>query len=66
MDSSISHVIKIKNRYFYGFGKGGRIMSAWCLSGAATFQAHDVNITFDKLIVKGKQPVIVKIGEICS
>jgi hypothetical protein len=61
--SEISQVIKIKDRYFCGFGKKNRVNTAWCLSGAATYQDHDVTVIYEKLVKLGKKPVIVKIGE---
>lgn len=31
-------VIKIKGRYFYGFGKKGQVLTAWALLGAKFYQ----------------------------
>jgi len=62
----MSNVIKINDRYFYKFGKGNRVMTARCLSGAATYQDHNVSEIFDKLVGLGKKPVIVKIGEVAE
>lgn len=30
-------VVKIKGRYFYGFGKRGQVLTAWSLTGAKFF-----------------------------
>ena len=62
--SEISHVIKIGERYFCHFGKKNRVMTAWCLTGATTYQAQDVNSVFEKLVDLGKKAVILRIGVI--
>jgi hypothetical protein len=59
-----SQVIKIKDRYFCGFGKKNRVMTAHCLTGATLYQDHSVIAVFDKLVGLNKKPIIIKIGEI--
>jgi len=34
MNPEIVYIIKIKNRYFYGFGKNNRVLTAYYLAGA--------------------------------
>ncbi|MUK51432.1 hypothetical protein [Aliivibrio fischeri] len=36
-------------RFFSGFGKKNRVLTAWCLSGAKLFLLDDARSTFDKL-----------------
>lgn len=60
-------VIKIGDRYFYGFGKGGRTLTAWSLAGAKLYSsaAFIDDISDDLRILKsnGKLPVLQKIIE---
>lgn len=30
-----------ESRFFYGFGNGGRLKTAWCLAGAKLFQSRE-------------------------
>ncbi|WP_375320538.1 hypothetical protein [Aliivibrio logei] len=36
-------------RFFCGFGKKNRVLTAWCLSGAKLFLDDDARSAFDKL-----------------
>lgn len=36
-------------RFFCGFGKKNRVLTAWCLSGAKLFLIEDARSTFEKL-----------------
>ncbi|PQJ84619.1 hypothetical protein [Aliivibrio sifiae] len=36
-------------RFFSGFGKKNRVLTAWCLSGAKLFLLEDARSCFDKL-----------------
>lgn len=52
-------VIQLGDRYFYGFGQGGRVLTAWSLAGAALFGARfdDKLLTVEKkLLALGKLP----------
>ncbi|WP_033421963.1 hypothetical protein [Psychromonas hadalis] len=59
-----TQVIKIKDRYFCRFGKKSRVMTAHSLTGATTYQEHEVVAVFKKLVDLGKKPVVVTIGEV--
>lgn len=51
-------VIQLGDRYFYGFGQGGRVLTAWSLAGAAMFAPwNDKLLTVEKkLLSMGKLP----------
>ena len=60
--ASCAGVIKIDGRYFYGFGKGGRIKTAWSLGGARLYvYTADIDKDFEQ--VKRKYPKAV-VGEV--
>ena len=52
-------VLEIGNRFFARFGKTGRVMTAWSLSGAYTFAPwrDEINNIEAKLIAKKKNPI---------
>ena len=50
-------VIEIEGRFFYGFGKNGRIKTAWSLAGALVFglwREEEIQAVENKLKAKGK------------
>ena len=52
-------VLEIKERFFCGFGRGGRVKTAWSLAGARLFGAwreDEIKATEKKLLLKGKWP----------
>ena len=59
--SNLTVVICIGDRFFFKFGKGHSVQTAWSLGGALLFQ-HGCNNNFqailDELILKGKNPVV--------
>lgn len=62
--ANVAYVIKIGNRYFCGFGRKGRVMTAWCLAGATLFMSLlPNNSILQKLKEKNKRFKVVKIGE---
>jgi hypothetical protein len=53
-------VIMIEDRFFSGFGKNGRIQTAWSLAGAHLFgpwRIDEIEAIKRKLKAKGKQPL---------
>ena len=54
--------IMIGSRYFYCFGKSGRVMTAWSLAGAKLFLFQgDRDEVVEKLIAKKKKHNIVNV-----
>ena len=56
--ADIAIAIKIDERFFYGFGKSGRVITAWSLAGAKLFGYwHDEDICHieKRLEAKGKK-----------
>ena len=50
-------VLEIRERFFVGFGKNGRIKTAWSISGARLFapwREDEIKAIQDKLLIKGK------------
>ncbi|QDO86513.1 hypothetical protein FM037_03000 [Shewanella psychropiezotolerans] len=69
-DDGISVAIKIKTRsgerFFSGWGKGGRVQTAWSLAGAKLFLVcirEDLDLVISKLKAKNKKFSLVKVGE---
>ncbi|NAW64533.1 hypothetical protein [Photobacterium halotolerans] len=53
-------VIRIGNRFFCGFGKAGRVLTAWSLAGAKLFvHPIDTESVMVTLIDKGKKPQLL-------
>lgn len=65
-------VIQIGSRFFYGFGKNGRIKTAWSLAGADFYVEYEINgllkSTLQKLNEKNIQYKIhlVILGDVVS
>lgn len=51
-------VIEIGNRFFYGFGKGGRVQTAWSLAGAGFFVEYENNGHLGDVLTKLKNKKI--------
>ncbi|WP_108944112.1 hypothetical protein [Shewanella halifaxensis] len=63
-DKTVAIQIKTNRgeRYFYGFGKGGRVQTAWSLAGAKLFLAAQVPaVVINALKDKKKKFTIVEI-----
>jgi hypothetical protein len=61
MTAQYAYVIQIGERFFYKFGKGGRVMTAWCLAGGKLYQSIDIeklNYVTDKLDAVNKKYTI--------
>jgi len=58
--------IMIKERYFYGFGKKGQVLTAWHLAGAKVFDAEGWGLdnACSKIESKGHELKIVEIGPV--
>lgn len=62
--STTAKAIIIGDRFFCGFGKGGRVKTAWSLAGATLFQRRvdDLDSIIEKIMAKGKQVRVVVIA----
>lgn len=56
-------VLKIGTRYFYRFGKNGRVLTAWSLAGAKLFQMCDFEEIYHKIQSSGKQVRAISIRD---
>lgn len=58
--------VKLGDRYFYGFGPSGRVLTAWSLAGAALFgEWQDGLVKVErKLLAVGKMPRRVVVTEL--
>ncbi|HCZ9713840.1 TPA: hypothetical protein O4I98_001339 [Vibrio parahaemolyticus] len=57
-----SKVIMLNGRYFYNFGKKGRVLTAWGLGGAARFSIScNLNPVLAKLDEKGKKYTVEQV-----
>lgn len=58
--------VKLGDRYFYGFGQGGRVLTAHWLAGAALFgEWSDGLVKVErKLLALGKMPRRVVVAEL--
>lgn len=72
MSANSAYVIKIGNRFFCKFGKGNRVMTAWCLAGSKLFQVGNdadphyfLAETKMKLNSLGKKYEVVTVGRLC-
>jgi hypothetical protein len=60
-------VIVVGSRFFYGYGKNKQVKTAWCLSGAQTYQTLDcAQGDIDFIRSKGKLVSVFLVGlELC-
>ena len=60
--SDKGYVLMIGNRFFTGFGKAGRIKTAWSLAGATIFLNEEHYLpALDKLMIFARNPVVVSV-----
>ncbi|KQQ97433.1 hypothetical protein [Massilia sp. Leaf139] len=59
-------VVKLKGRYFYGFGRKGQVLTAWSLVGARLFRAGacDLREVVGKLVAKRRSFEVMVIAEV--
>ncbi|MGF1704146.1 hypothetical protein L4D09_28060 [Photobacterium makurazakiensis] len=60
-NKTVAHAIRIGNRYFYQFGKGERVLTAWTLGGGRLFfgRSAEFNQIMKKIKAKGKKAEVV-------
>jgi len=61
MNKTVAHAIRIGNRYFYQFGKGNRVLTAWSLGGGRLFfrRTAEFEQIMKKIKEKGKKAEVV-------
>ncbi|HEA15821.1 MAG TPA: hypothetical protein ENH88_05095 [Pseudoalteromonas prydzensis] len=53
-----AYTIKVKHRFFCGFGKSSRVKTAWCLAGAKFYQKESLETDLVKLEKLNKNPTV--------
>jgi len=69
LEAHVAIVFRVKTRsgprYFSGFGKAGRVQSAWSLPGAVAFgpwDTHRLDTVEQKLSANGCEPARIRVG----
>jgi hypothetical protein len=64
MDKNNAVVVKMKGRYFYGFGKTGQVKTAWSLPGAMMFRAgsRELGKVVESLAGRGRKFEVMVLG----
>lgn len=58
MSPNTAYIIKVKDRFFCGFGKSSRVKTAWCLAGANTYRKDRLETDLAKLEKLNKNPTV--------
>lgn len=68
--TNAAQAIRIGDRYFRGFGKGGRVLTAWTLAGAKLFRPDDPHTDLQSTLTKVNRsrrrgvPVTVAVSDV--